>query len=538
MRIISEKEINGRLLDGIGTLLKLDNKSFATVIKNLSAPADKYGNFKHITFYYLTDDCECPEGIAQLGLEDAYGGRGYFGGKYFNRAEIMQQIELLKLKITDKNSLAFSCCESLLKTSGIEALQRHYETNMNSTTVAQAIKALSSDEEMERFLSSSTDKQESLRIISDLFNSEILNSFYIKEISAWKEHFKIINNKENLDYFLPKYRTAGELGAMQGAMQDILKKEKWEINPKLRASIINDMPQNFSPEQKALYIYCKLVKESKFNQGYEYRDRKGVEEDFSGFFDKKRMESLTLESEMLCFDICRVFCKLAGEINGVTPVVVKQVGIFNEGVDEGHYRTGFYSNNVSVGLEPVNIISDGINDLYRAKNGLILDGINIVSDRKGLVGEALEIIYPLVFNKKLKTIEEHMAELKETIKPEIPAATDLKLQSFLEALRQHGIQGNEAVLALTATKKQGFWPDGLEFSFVGEQTMSKDGKPTRNRRVVINDKNQNQLYLFDPTAMTSGNITADQIKEGLQSSKLVYEKKEHQITLNDGGKLA
>ena len=53
----------------------------------------------------------------------------------------------------------------------------------------------------------------------------------------------------------------------------ILDKEPdWSINPDLKEAVLSDIPRDLSLEDQALYIYCKLCKELKYDYNYYYRN--------------------------------------------------------------------------------------------------------------------------------------------------------------------------------------------------------------------------------------------------------------------------
>lgn len=531
MNIISEKEICGRLADGINTLLGLDETSFNEVIKRLK-------EFEKIDFFYLTDNFRNkqwkipPE---QLGLEQPYSSdrrliaRGYFGGESYTRQEVFSEIEKLSRGL-DKKSPVYLRCEKILDAGGKEMYRKLSNARSTPEVVEKVFKAFESEEGLQKFLSSKDDKTNELIMMAVAFDRNVLDWFYFPEIPKWQERYKAIYEKENMDKILiPTYKMTSSKASDSEKL--VSENHDWAVNPKLREKILKGMPQDIEPEQQAMYIYCQMTKMFKFNHRYTLRGKEGVEEKFSNEFNKEKMEAITADSEILCFDFSRIYHKLAGEIEGITPVIISQ------GYDAGHFRTGFFSDKVSVGLEPTNIsCEEGVNDLYNAKNGLPLSGINIVSDRGGLINDALEKIYPLVYGSKFKTVEDHMAALKETIKPDVPMDFELRLQSFLEAMKNKGLQGSEAVMELMTAKKAGFWNPEIKFSFIGEQTIA-NGTKTRNRQVVLSDTEQDNLYLLDPNMMISGQVTANEISRRLQDHNLVYEDDERKIKMKDGKEL-
>ena len=66
MNIITKQEIEGRLEDGIKTLLGLEESDFKKVIEQLKMNKNKMP--ETIYFYYTTDKCELPNGETIIGL--------------------------------------------------------------------------------------------------------------------------------------------------------------------------------------------------------------------------------------------------------------------------------------------------------------------------------------------------------------------------------------------------------------------------------------------------------------------------------------
>ena len=59
--------------------------------------------------------------------------------------------------------------------------------------------------------------------------------------------------------------------------------------------------------------------------------------------------------------------------------------IISRGINKGHFLTGFYTDKVSLMLEPINGRSLATNDLAKAKNGIECEGIHIISDRENVI---------------------------------------------------------------------------------------------------------------------------------------------------------
>ena len=80
MNIVSKENQNGRVLDGVNTILSMGQSEFETILEKLKVSKKQ---LETIRFYYVNDQCESPENKIQIGLEEnsdnsnRYVGRGY-----------------------------------------------------------------------------------------------------------------------------------------------------------------------------------------------------------------------------------------------------------------------------------------------------------------------------------------------------------------------------------------------------------------------------------------------------------------------------
>ncbi len=116
MNIITEKEINGRLFDGINTLLSLKSNDFSKVISSLQVTKGKTND--KIRFFYSTDKCEAPNRPIVLGLED-YSNSRYYYGNVPSMFEIFEQLSSMlnnekKILKNSKEFLRYLLQETLM----------------------------------------------------------------------------------------------------------------------------------------------------------------------------------------------------------------------------------------------------------------------------------------------------------------------------------------------------------------------------------------------------------------------------------------
>lgn len=163
MNIITEKEVNGRVVDGIATILNLSDDDFNKCIEKLTPKEG--GILEDIYFYYTTDSCECPENEPQLGLETTYEnnkfiGRSYFGASKTSVHDILYQFSELLSKF-DKSSKGYERIEMLLKTRDISALKLSKITKKTDKDLLDKVfQILTNEETLKKFLDYENNKKE------------------------------------------------------------------------------------------------------------------------------------------------------------------------------------------------------------------------------------------------------------------------------------------------------------------------------------------------------------------------------------------
>ena len=304
----------------------------------------------------------------------------------------------------------------------------------------------------------------------------------------------------------------------------------WNISPELEEIVFNAMPRDLSLEEKAIYIYCKLCKELKYDEGYFFRGQL-KDERYNSEFDKKHLEGIKPGSKITCWDFSRICSKMINGLDGDIESV-----IIAEGANHGHYLTGFYTDKVSVMLEAVNGRTGGTNDLMKAKNGIEFEGVEIVSDRQGIIKRAIEKVYPQVFEKKQISIKEYLQHLELLSREkDIPDNLEIKLQSFIEIMKENNITGNEAIQTLSAFYKSGFFGGEFERAYLGREE-DVDGRRYYRRLVLIRatreneDKvNESELYLIASDSLELSTCMEQEIIEKLNSGEYVYESEKHNM---------
>ena len=289
------------------------------------------------------------------------------------------------------------------------------------------------------------------------------------------------------------------------------------------------MPEGLSLEEKAMYIYCKLCKELSYDEGYFFREKLDGER-YSYTFSQEHLEGIKPKSKITCWDFSRIFSKMINELDGDIEAV-----IIAEGENYGHYLTGFYTDKVSVMLEAINARTGGTNDLMKAKNGIEFEGVEIISDRDGIIDKAIKKVYPLIFGKQQIGIKDYIQKLKALPREEIPNNLGIKLQSFVEIMKENNILGNEAIQTLAAFYHSGFFGEQLDRAYLGKKEIL-DGKINYKRMALIRSKSEFQerteesrLYLMDSDSLELSTCTTQEIMEKLKTGEYVYESEKHKM---------
>ena len=342
-----------------------------------------------------------------------------------------------------------------------------------------------------------------------------------------------INDKEKFDrinidrYVNPQYEFKRFTSRERISNKVIRKGEEpdWTISEELRTAVFKDMPKDLSVEEQAMYIYCKLCMELSYDEGYFFRNHLNNGR-YEYTFSKEHLESIKTGSKITCWDFSRIFSKMINELNEEIEAV-----IISEGANREHYLVGFYTDRVSVMLDAINARTGGTNDLMKARNGIELEGIDIVSDRGGVIKQAIEKVYPMVFGRNQSSIENYLQELRNVGKEEIPNNLKSKLESFIEIMKQKNIFGNEAIQTFLGYHHFGFFGEELDKSFLGKEEY-QDGKKGYRRIVLLRTKTDNVdrvLYMIDSNSLELSTCTEKEMVDKLKSGEYIYESKNHKM---------
>lgn len=555
MNIISKENQNGRLLDGINTILNLQQSEFENLLEKLKTN----NNLEDIYFYYVNDKCENPENKIQIGLEESfdnlhhYIGRGYYGEKKYYISEILQIAEKMQ-KTFPKDSEEAIRISQLLATRNLTAFKKYYQKkyNVNYELISKLFEIVQDQEILIKFMNYDENKEifsingktvelkDYLKNFGRIFGSsnpsQIVNNencisldFYIDNLEEYKNNFRKINKRYNLDrYTNPKYEFK-EVGIWEAVTDEVIRKgdePDWQINEELYKCIYDTMPTNLTIEEEAIYIYCKLCKVLKYDQGYYYRNKTKGNKKYSSKFDKENLEKIKPGSKITCYDFTRIFAKFINGIDGDIEAV-----IISRGINKGHFLTGFYTDKVSLMLESVNGRSLATNDLAKAKNGIEFEGINIISDRENIIPNALRKAYQNIYEEKSMNIDYYAGILQQLPKPN-QINFEEKMNKFIEMLKEKGIDGSEAVQFFLLLRYVDYFGENIQKSFLGEK-IQKDGKTDYERRVLIrikkDEEKESVFYIFDPNNISFKRTDADDVRRKLEDGKYIYENEKQKL---------
>ena len=561
MNIISSKEEINRMIDGIHTILSLPEEQYNLLMQKM-IPSGK--NIDSLNFYYLTDRCEMPDNPIQLGLEQTYDengkftSRSYFGGTKFSMYQILQECKNM-LSNYPTDSLESSRISEMIRTRDLSSFKTLYsrKTDVNPMLLDKIFEILSSDDMLSKFFDYSNNSEsfaidgqeisrsEYLKHLGQIFGNKDTNGnlsnrnsisidFFISDLEEFKNRYSQIFEEINIDrYVNPTYTFSRGPNITDSVIRDG-EEPHWEMTQEIYEAIFSDMPQNLSLEEQAMYIYCKMCTIFSYDEGYMYRDKLS-KVNYESTFSKEHLENLMPGDKITCYDFSRMYVKLLNELDGdITAVMIL------EGANEGHALAGFYTENVSATVEAINVASDkdSTNDLMKAKNGIKLKGVKTISDREGIIEQAIDKVYSQILGKQPQSIKEYIQELKSLPpKQDVPNDIVLKLQALLETMKSNHIFGNEFAQTLWGIGKTNYFGDTkLERAYLGELQREDDGSEKYKRHILLRQPKQKktedssrEVYLIDTDTLDLTTCSEENIIAKLNSGELIYESEKHKL---------
>ena len=577
MNIITKEEVNGRLKDGIQTIFDLPDEEFKFLIDTLKGdkiPQQEkvYYRPESLKFFYTTDKAEAEDNVVQLGIERKwdenknYIARAYFGVEQFSMHQILEECEAI-LENFQPNSKEYNRIKALLDSRNLESFKATNldEEGNDKELLNKVFEILSSNDLLSKFLDYDNNKQafsingqvvpigKYLEKMGSFFgdkdeNGELSNTnmisedFYIPNLEEIKSRYSTILDELNLDKYVNPYYTFERAGGFHEEIYREGREPDWNVSEELHDEIFKDMPENYTPEEKAIFIYCKMCSSLLYDEGYVYRDNLN-KTNYGSTFSKEHLESIKPNSKITCYDFARIFQKFVNSLDDdITAVMIMQ------GYNEGHAYAGFYTDNVSATVEASNIFGkegDHTNDFMKVKNGIKPRGIEAISDKKGLIDQAIDKVYAIMNYKKPKSIKDFVMEYKSISdameEQNNPVDISLKIEALLETMREKNISGNEFTQSFWGVSRTKFFGEKkLKQAYIGERVKGENGEERFKRYILIkkpsteeveeqNNDGEEPLYLIDTDTLTYEKCSTNEMNEKFRSGRFIYENSKHKM---------
>lgn len=393
--------------------------------------------------------------------------------------------------------------------------------------IQQAKELLASEEKIRDFMQSELNPKG--RIIQIMY---ILITENIPQIeNACRNHFAILRNGRNIERWINPYYTFQKFKTYKE--DHIIEREgKWQVHPILRQEVLEGMNNSWSPEEKGIYLYTRLCQILTYEEEYAF-ERFLIDERFVGHISEEKLEQISPENnQVLCFEFCKIAAKLLNEVQGITSKVIA------EGINEGHYCLGFYTDKISVLLEAVSGLP---NDLTKAKLGLPLGGINAVSDKEKILPAIVKKMQQQANQKDkqrnyLTSLLERYKEVREKpIKPNDRNFTQ-SFKGFQKELMAKHITGNDAIQYFILLQHTGYFGKQIDFALMGKKVQREDRKDGIGyaRKLVIRDKQAKKIavpkfIVFDPETLETRKVAERVVYQKERQGNWVYENDDYRI---------
>lgn len=511
MNIITETSRNGRIQDGIATILKLDDDTFDKVIEELKPTTSRIEN---INFYYSTDTCIHPQYDMQLGLEQFYSNgrsiiRGYYAdGSKVPIPELFSMFERL-LAGFPEGTRENTRLHRLLETRGLEAYKDYFQATsygIDRRVLDKVFDILSNQELYEKFLDFDNNaaefvmegvaepKREICKAMGQIFGEErqsgelrgaveIGKDFYIPEMQDFQEKVKKAYDAINFTrYTNGLYEFRSSLGGTVVSRK--ADEPEFTIHPELRAAVYNDMPEDLSLEEKLIFIYGKLCKNLLYDEGFLYRNELNNVH-YEGEFSREVMESIKPGSKVVCTDFSRMFAKFVNEI----PEDVEAVLITSGEGRRMHFFAGVYTDKISATFDGTYAERQTTDDLLKAKLSMPLKGITARFDRDEILGPALAKVLPMIIGDTPMRTQDYIEKLDDLPKQELGKDNlDLRVKAAVEIAKKKGLYGNELTQFLNAIRHIDFFGPFIEQYYIGKPTQRND-QDSFDRIILLRRKN-------------------------------------------------
>lgn len=368
---------------------------------------------------------------------------------------------------------------------------------------------------------------------------DLFKSYNIPDLQKYIESYLQLCNTLDFEKFVPKDYMF-DVGLSTVNYADVIREgdiPEWDVNPDVIEEINEGMPEDLAPEEKAMWIYCKMCIIFLYDEGYLYRDKLD-KVNYHDIFDKEHLESIRPRDKITCFDFSEIYAKLVNDMDAEIDGV-----IISTGLNHGHFLVGFSSPNGSAELEAVNGIPDPqnnvANDLLRAKLGTELNGIRILEDRNGIIKQAYEKIYPMILKQKIKSQTEIIMEQIKLLPSEeltVEEYLEIFLENLIRNMNERKVSGNEFTLLLNNILHKGFGTE-IEKVYLGKMEKTEDEKFYIKRKIFLYKKGSESGYLIDTNSslqnynggLSVEKIRISELKELLANKELILERDDKAI---------
>ncbi|MBO4822962.1 MAG: hypothetical protein J5580_00080 [Clostridia bacterium] len=218
--------------------------------------------------------------------------------------------------------------------------------------------------------------------------------------------------------------------------------QDFTVNPTLIKQIGWENCHEATPEGKALWLYMRLCQLFKYDEGIFFSDHRNHPNDdpYRSFLVARET---TVNTPTTCFNFSRIAVKLLNQIEGVHALMIAV------GVNHGHFRFGYYTDQVTVDAEPTSP-HHHYNDMARVKLGLAPVGLKVFHGQALM--QALEArIIPAMLPKLTPDLKTQIAWIEDETK--LPDREQIKLRPLVESLHKNQIDGATTLQVLIDLNK-------------------------------------------------------------------------------------
>lgn len=211
--------------------------------------------------------------------------------------------------------------------------------------------------------------------------------------------------------------------------------KKVDINDELRSAILDDMPDDLSTIEKAIYIYIKMCKTLTYDEEYFAGNQRGSSA--KKHADIEHISTITPDNNIVvCFEFNAIYSKFLSEL-GIN-FASKYKNMMGETYGHSHADLTFRYDKFLVSADSVTSIVKG--DIFQAKLNQPLNGlkcINVNENTKAEFNEMVTKVYNIIAEQD-KTNEndkvEHVQSLEELLEEYSYTTNNLKKVSMHDKL--------------------------------------------------------------------------------------------------------